>query len=417
MRNDSQPPGIDSTTESDRHPFTNATRKQRTYFPRKIWQTSKTGPGGLDDGDRDAIRSWTKLNQKWRYESMTQYSAESYVRERFADRPEILEIFTDLQDPILRADMIRYLILLGDGGLYTDLDTKSLKPIEDWVPPEYQEDTNVVVGIEYDRLTDFRWNDWTLDLQFSTWALLAKPHHPLLEYTVQKVIRGLKTLALKQERTISGVKASREEVLDTTGPALFTRSVFEVLSQSTGTNFTWTNVTNLKEPRLVDDILILPITAFGCGQWHSNAGNPEEETAMVQHLFKGSWKVDHPVDEKPEEEEHKDKEHKEEEANESLEEVSLEVHAEQSSTAHQKQFSEADSERQPQDLQEDKNKDVGKELGDRRKGALTVDRSYNLDGEGGQEVQDDQSAQLNPHESQALHRMKQLSHKGHERDE
>ena len=285
-----------------------AAKKEKASFPRKIWQTSRTGPGGFDDGDRDAVRTWTKLNQKWRYESVTQYSAESYIRDRYADEPEIQEIFTDLQDPILRADMIRYLVLLRDGGLYTDLDTKSLKPIDDWVPSEYQGNTSVVVGVEYDRLSGNRWNDWTLDLQFSTWAILTKPNHPLLEHTVQKVIGGLKRLALKQGKTISGVKASREEVLDTTGPALFTHSVFDILSQTTGTTFTWKNVTNLKKPRLVDDILILPVTAFGCGQGHSDSGHPDEETALVQHLFKGSWKGDHMLEEGSHEEHHEDHE-------------------------------------------------------------------------------------------------------------
>ena len=41
-------------------------------------------------------------------------------------------------------------------------------------------------------------------------------------------------------------------------------------------------------------VLILPINAFGSGQGHSKSGSPDENTALVQHLFKGSWKADHP---------------------------------------------------------------------------------------------------------------------------
>ena len=93
-----------------------------------------------------------KLNQKHRYEIITQHSAESYVRDRFAHRPDIEEVFIDLQDPILRADLIRYLVLLGDGGTYSDIDTMSLKPIEDWVPPAFKDKVNLVIGIEYDSL-------------------------------------------------------------------------------------------------------------------------------------------------------------------------------------------------------------------------------------------------------------------------
>lgn len=40
-------------------------------------------------------------------------------------------------------------------------------------------------------------------------------------------------------------------------------------------------------------VLVLPINAFGSGQMHSKSGSLEGNTALVQHLFKGSWKVSH----------------------------------------------------------------------------------------------------------------------------
>ena len=316
-------------------------------FPRKIWQTAKNGPAGLDDADRAALRTWTKLNQKWRYESVTQYGAESYVRETFAHRPELIEAFTDLQDPILRADFIRYLVLLGDGGVYSDLDTRALKPVDDWIPSEHRRAANVAVGVEYDRLDGMRWVDWTLDLQFASWAILAKPSHPLLELTVQKVIDGLQRLAIRQGTTVAGIRPSFQEVLDTTGPALFTTAVFERLSFTTGTNFTWLNVTDLKVPRLVDDILILPITAFGNGQSHSNSGSPEDDLALVQHLFKGSWKGDHPMI----------AEEVEEMLEEQSNEQAIEQASEQSKSQSEKQ-SEEEPHEQPQDQVEEQELEV-----------------------------------------------------------
>ena len=222
-------------------------------FPRKIWQTSKAGPAGLGEDDRKAIQSWVKINQKHRYEILTQYSAESYVKDRFSHRPDIEETFIDLQDPILRADLIRYLVLLGDGGVYSDIDTTSLIPIEDWVPSAYAHEVNLVLGIEYDKLDGGRWQDWSLDLQFCTWAILAKPGHLLMSMTVDRVIARLKELARQQETTISGIRASFQEVMNTTGPALFTEAVIEGLAHTTGTNFTWHNLTGMKESRVIGD--------------------------------------------------------------------------------------------------------------------------------------------------------------------
>ncbi|MCJ1338470.1 hypothetical protein MMC09_003758 [Bachmanniomyces sp. S44760] len=297
----------------------------KTEFPRKIWQTSKTSVAGLDHNDRMAIMSWTKMNQKWRYEIITQYTAESYVWEKFRHRPDIIEAFTDLQDPILRADLVRYLVLLSDGGIYSDIDTKALKPIEDWIPFEYKSETNIVVGIEYDSLGGMRWVDWTLDLQFTTWSILAKPGHPLLELTIEKVINKLRRLATKQDRTLSELHPDHHEVLDTTGPALFTEAIFSYISHSTGTNFTHMNVTGLLSPKLFSDILILPITAFGNSQSHSNAGSEEEDEALVRHLFKGSWKGDHLMEHeaqlKKDEEEEEKKKKKEEEAEKQTKEI------------------------------------------------------------------------------------------------
>ena len=222
-------------------------------FPRKIWQTSKTGPAGLGGDDRKSIQSWVKINQKHRYEILTQYSAESYVKDRFSHRPDIEETFIDLQDPILRADLIRYLVLLGDGGVYSDIDTTSLTPIEDWVPSAYANEVNLVIGIEYDKLDGGRWDAWSLDLQFCTWAILAKPGHLLMAMTVDRVIGRLKELARQQETMISGIRASYQEVMNTTGPALFTEAVIEGLAHTTGTNFTWHNLTGMTESRVVGD--------------------------------------------------------------------------------------------------------------------------------------------------------------------
>ena len=48
-------------------------------------------------------------------------------------------------------------------------------------------------------------------------------------------------------------------------------------------------------PRLFGDILVLPVTSFGAGMGHSNAGEITEDTALVKHEFAGSWKNDHPM--------------------------------------------------------------------------------------------------------------------------
>ena len=56
--------------------------------------------------------------------------------------------------------------------------------------------------------------------------------HPIIELTIDQLIARLRKLALKQGTTISGIKASREEVLDTTGVRVLGCSVTVFLLSS-----------------------------------------------------------------------------------------------------------------------------------------------------------------------------------------
>ncbi|MCJ1319995.1 hypothetical protein MMC15_005331 [Xylographa vitiligo] len=257
---------------------------------RKIWQTTKFSPMSLEEGDRKNLEKWDEMNPTWRHEVLTDGGCDEYVRDRFAARPDIVSVFTGLKDNILRADLIRYLVLLGDGGVYSDIDTQSLKPIDQWVPPEYKNVTNAVLGVEYDTFGQDP-APALLIVQFVNWTIMSKSGHPLMEMTVRNAIQAITALAERQQVPLSHIQANFNDVLASTGPALLTTAAFEYLSEATGTEISWLNVTGLTAPKLIHDVLILPVTAFGNGQRHSNAGTPDDPAALVHHLFSGSWKT------------------------------------------------------------------------------------------------------------------------------
>jgi mannosyltransferase OCH1-like enzyme len=298
-------------------------------IPRKIWQTGKNGVASLDEDSRSAIRTWQKLNQNWRYEILTDYSAETYVRNTFSkSRPELSDLYFDIVDPILRADFLRYLVLLGDGGVYSDMDTECLKPIDDWIPANLRSKVSVVIGIEYDKQDGGRWADWTLDLQITNWAMLVRPNHPMMDRTVQLLRERMYDIADRKQTSLRKVQLDEKEVLDTTGPAMLTEAVFAHISDVTQSNFTWENITGLVTSRLIDDILVLPVTGFAPGQGHSGSKDATEEVALVRHLFKGSWKGDRPVDQERLKEEEQQKEKEElEKQKEEAEKARLEAEA------------------------------------------------------------------------------------------
>jgi len=220
----------------------------------------------------------------------------SYVRENYAHRPSLVADFLDLQDPMLRADLVQYLFLLKDGGIYTDLDTICLKPISAWIPPQFDKaDIGLILGIEGDSLGGEIISGFSHPVQFATWTMAVKPAHFMIEMIIERVLTQLHALAERQNTTIAGIEAGYMDVMDTTGPGVFAESIYAGLSQISNSSVTSANLTGMTEPRLFGDVLVLPITSFGAGLPHSNAGNIDDEAALVQHFFAGTWKGDHPL--------------------------------------------------------------------------------------------------------------------------
>lgn len=284
-----------SPLSQDRQNFTlNNASSSSPDFPRQIWQTARTNLPSLDPSTQTSIKSWMDQNADHLYTLITAERGHSYVEEHFAHRPDLVADFLAIQDPMLRADLVQYLFLLTDGGIYTDLDTICLKPISDRIPPSFNKaDMNLILGIEGDALGGPLIPGFSHPVQFATWTMAVKPGHFMIEMIISRVISQLHALAESQGTTISGIEAGYMDVMDTTGPGVFAESVYAGLSQITDSSVTSVNLTSMTEPRLFGDVLVLPITSFGAGLLHSNARGVDDERALVQHLFAGTWKGDH----------------------------------------------------------------------------------------------------------------------------
>jgi mannosyltransferase OCH1-like enzyme len=94
-------------------------------IPKLIHQTYKT---------RDISRKWLRYQQKvkslhpgWTYQFWTDEDNIKFVASEY---PEFVDVFMKLPRNIMRADVIRYLLLYRLGGLYLDLDYEMLKPFD-----------------------------------------------------------------------------------------------------------------------------------------------------------------------------------------------------------------------------------------------------------------------------------------------
>lgn len=68
-----------------------------------------------------------ELHPGWQYKLWTDDDNDAFVKKEF---PEFYPVFEGFSKNIMRADVIRYLIMYKIGGLYLDLDYEMLKPFQ-----------------------------------------------------------------------------------------------------------------------------------------------------------------------------------------------------------------------------------------------------------------------------------------------
>ncbi len=235
-----------------------------------IWQIYLTYD--LAAAPKDNLYTWISLSPSYAYTMVDGQAADTLIS-KFSQRDKysnVRTLFNRMTRRVMRADFLRYLLLATEGGIYTDIDTKLVRPIDEWVPDEYKNQTRLIVALEVDQSPPAQGT--TYEVQFCQWTLAAAPDHPVLWTMIDRILGQVQDMTSTQGHT----NFTDQEVLNVTGPVGWTEVIYDHLSSITGTPMTWRNLTGIKHPILFDDILILPLDAF--------------RESLVIHLFSGSWK-------------------------------------------------------------------------------------------------------------------------------
>jgi mannosyltransferase OCH1-like enzyme len=279
--------------------------KPRDDFPMKIWQSWKVHPLQFERKHADVARSWAEKNPEYRYEVLTDGNEMHYVEEHFGplglDRPDIVTFFRDLRDPIVKADLLRYLIMYAEGGLWADIDVEAMKPMSKFIPPRYNhKDIDMVVGVEIDE------PDWKShpilgpkSQSFCQWTFMCKPHQPVMMRLVEHIMTWLTDVAKNQTQSISDVKLDFDQIISGTGPSAFTQAIMaemNIMAKNNGEKeIVWDDFHDLSESKVVSRVLVLTVEAFAAGQGHSESGTHDARAALVKHHYHASnWPGAHP---------------------------------------------------------------------------------------------------------------------------
>jgi hypothetical protein len=219
-----------------------------TGIPRLIHQTWHDANPPEDIG---SPRSWREKNPGWAYRLWTDRDLRQFMGDEF---PNLLPLYDSYERGVQRADLGRYCLLYRLGGLYADIDTVCLSPVEPIAgdgrvilceePREHAEPARVR------RISRFYFNG----------TMASPPAAPFWE----KVIGLCRLMAPR----------AHFDVLETTGPLLLSAAVEQ-----------WPDKSGLS---LNSPHLFAPDTVHGAPVSEKPAG-PHGHLRLSRHLWKGTW--------------------------------------------------------------------------------------------------------------------------------
>jgi len=169
------------------------------YIPLNIWQTYKTDH--LPEKAKKCQSSWIQ-QKNYHYKFMNDEQIQNFIKEHF--NPRILQVFKQLPLGVMKADMWRYCVLYVHGGIYSDIDSVSLKPIKEW---NIRDEDRIIIGLENDK-------------HFCQWTILSEPKHPILKKVIEMIV----------EEAENGIDTKNEHfVHHHTGPGIWTRAINRTL--------------------------------------------------------------------------------------------------------------------------------------------------------------------------------------------
>ena len=274
-------------------------------FPAYIWQSWKHGLNDdrFDEKYRQGESQWAFKNPGFVHELFNDDTAHTVIKYLYLQIPEVIETFELLPETIMKMDFFKYLILYAKGGVYADIDTFPLQPIPNWTPENVSPlDIGVILAIESDSSSP----DWRKEqihrLQFGQFVIQAKPGHPILRETIAVIVeqtrlKKLEGLAASGGGPLKLIGNSNEKLLKIsqwTGSGLWTDVVFkyfnDYIQSSVFQKVTWKEFHKLQTPKLVSDILVLPVKSFASDIEEPKDGKIEDPLAFVKHYAAKIWR-------------------------------------------------------------------------------------------------------------------------------
>lgn len=109
------------------HSDANSSHKKKPFIPQIIHQTwdSYSVPRTFVEN----IYSWVDLHPDWEYWFWTTKAVQCFLEKHYN---QYMYMYSKYSNNVSKADAMRYFVLHKYGGVYVDLDTKCIKPLDVW---------------------------------------------------------------------------------------------------------------------------------------------------------------------------------------------------------------------------------------------------------------------------------------------
>lgn len=195
----------------------------QTAIPKKIHQIYFGDD--LSDRLKGNVRELQELNPGWEYTLFDAAAGEDYIRTHYG--ADVLRAYHHL-DPryyAARADLLRYLIVYREGGVYLDIKSRFAGPIDKFI----KGDEGFILaqwlnepGYVHEGFGVHRDISFVPGGEFQNFHVIGAPNHPFLEAVIDAVLRNINAYAPWHA-------VGRTGVVRVTGPIAYTRAIFPLI--------------------------------------------------------------------------------------------------------------------------------------------------------------------------------------------
>lgn len=193
-------------------------------IPAIIHQIYLGGWNAVPEKTKDAIYGLRERNPGWEYRFYDATTSEEFIRDRFGI--EMLATYRKI-DPAYyaaKADLLRYLLCHAEGGIYLDIKSSALRPLDRVFRPEDQFLLSQWPELR-DRPAEQSRSPGLSQVagdEYVQWFVASAPQHPFLSKVIDNVVRNIHSYDPFRE----GV--GKLAVLRVTGPIAYTLAIHPI---------------------------------------------------------------------------------------------------------------------------------------------------------------------------------------------